>query len=145
LQTGTVFVDIPWIDQSFYGDKIKEYKEELKKIGVMCEYREACAFIGNYLMSLGASSTLSRTNVISMLNFIKFLKQNSLSLNHFVSRIREGRWLKTSHGRRSPVGCVLYNESGKLQSKSVKYHSLMKMNMVKKLFLSNQNFSYLVS
>ncbi|KAH8492798.1 hypothetical protein H0E87_022151 [Populus deltoides] len=49
-----------------------------------------------------------------MLSFIKFLKQNSRSLNHFVSRIREGRWLKTSHGRRSPVGRVLYNEEWKI-------------------------------
>lgn len=72
-------VDIPLIDQSFHGDKIKESKEELKTIGFMCEYREACAFIGNYLMSFGASSTLSRTNVISMLSFINFLKQNSVS------------------------------------------------------------------
>lgn len=60
------------------------------------------------------SFLLASDGVISMLSFIKFLKQNSRSLNHFVSRIREGRWLKTSHGRRSPVGRVLYNEEWKI-------------------------------
>ncbi|CAK7336788.1 unnamed protein product [Dovyalis caffra] len=114
LQNGTELVDIPIVDQSFYGDKINEYKEELKTIGVMFEYGEACRFIGNHLLSLAASSTLSRSSVISMLNFIKFLKQNFLSPDDFVSRIKEGRWLRTSRGRRSPIGSVLYNEEWKI-------------------------------
>ncbi|KAH8486640.1 hypothetical protein H0E87_025595 [Populus deltoides] len=113
LQNGTVLVDIPLIDQGFYGDKIKEYKEELKTIGVMFEYGEACRFIGNHLMSLAASSTLSRSCVISILNFIRFLKQNFLSPDHFVSKMKEGRWLRTSHGCTSPNGSVLYSEEWK--------------------------------
>ncbi|KAL3571318.1 hypothetical protein D5086_028567 [Populus alba] len=113
LQNGTVLVDIPLIDQGFYGDKIKEYEEELKTIGVMFKYGEACRFIGNHLMSLAASSTLSRSYVISILNFIRFLKQNFLSPDDFVSKMKEGRWLRTSHGRTSPNGSVLYSEEWK--------------------------------
>ncbi|KAB5525185.1 hypothetical protein DKX38_022934 [Salix brachista] len=113
LQNGTVLVDMPLIDQDFYGDKIKGYKEELKTIGVMFEYGEACRFIGNHLMSLAASSNLSGSYVISILNFIRFLKQNFLSPDHFVSKMKEGRWLRTSRGSRSPDGSVLYSEEWK--------------------------------
>ncbi|KAJ0076656.1 hypothetical protein Patl1_36503 [Pistacia atlantica] len=69
LQNGSVLVDIPLVDQSFYGDSIHNYKEELKAIGVMFEYSEACQFIGERLMSLAASSNVTRSNVLSILNF----------------------------------------------------------------------------
>jgi hypothetical protein len=42
LQKGSVLVDIPLIDQNFYGDRINEYEEELKTIGVKFQYGEAC-------------------------------------------------------------------------------------------------------
>ncbi|KAF9668074.1 hypothetical protein SADUNF_Sadunf15G0089500 [Salix dunnii] len=112
LQNGTVFVDMPLIDQDFYGDKIKEYKEELKTIGVMFKYGEAFRFIADHLMSLAASSNLSRSYVISILNFIRLL-QKYPSLDHFVSKMKEGRWLKTSRGSNSPNGSVLYSEEWK--------------------------------
>ncbi|KAJ6358643.1 hypothetical protein OIU76_000374 [Salix suchowensis] len=62
LQNGSVLVDIPLIDQDFYGHEINEYREELRTVGVMFEYGEACEFIGNRLMSLADSSTLTKTN-----------------------------------------------------------------------------------
>ncbi|KAJ6294323.1 hypothetical protein OIU76_022411 [Salix suchowensis] len=65
-------------------------------------------------MSLAASSNLSGSHVISILNFIRFLKQNSLSPDHFVSKMKEGRWLRTSNGSRSPDGSVLYSEEWKI-------------------------------
>jgi hypothetical protein len=89
LQNGSVLVDIPLIDQSFYGDRINEYEEELKTIGVMFQYGEACEFIGKHLMSLTASSTLTRGLVLSVLNFIRFLRENSLPLDKFINSIKE--------------------------------------------------------
>jgi len=35
LQSGSVLVDIPLIDESFYWDRINQYKDELKTVGVM--------------------------------------------------------------------------------------------------------------
>ncbi|KAJ4850146.1 hypothetical protein Tsubulata_000626 [Turnera subulata] len=110
LQNGSVLVDIAVIDQDFYGKKINAYKEELKTIGVMFEYREACEFIGRHLLSLAASSTLNRSYMISVLKFITLLKQNSLSPDNFIATIKDGSWLRTSCGNRSPVGSVLYDE-----------------------------------
>ncbi|KAL3575504.1 hypothetical protein D5086_023605 [Populus alba] len=110
LQNGSVLVDIPLIDQGFYGHKINEYREELMAVGVMFEYGEACEFIGNRLMSLAASCTLTKSNVISILKFIRFLTLNLLPPDKFILRIKEGRWLKTGGGYRSPVGSVLYDQ-----------------------------------
>ncbi|XAR67863.1 hypothetical protein NMG60_11002793 [Bertholletia excelsa] len=110
LQNESVLVDIPIIDRSFYGEKINEYKEELGAIGVMFEYGEACQFIGKNLMSLAASSNLTRGNVLSILKFIRFLRRKYVSPKEFMMSIREGNWLKTTHGFRSPVGSVLSNE-----------------------------------
>ncbi|KAB2055526.1 hypothetical protein ES319_A11G043100v1 [Gossypium barbadense] len=110
LQNGSVFVDIPLIDQTYYGDRINYYREELKIIGVMFEYGEACQFIGDHLMRLASSSTLSKDRVLSILGLIRYLRKKYLAPDEFIRSIKEGRWLKTSHGFRSPVGAVLFDE-----------------------------------
>ncbi|XP_022737360.1 uncharacterized protein LOC111290334 [Durio zibethinus] len=110
LQNGFVFVDIPLIDQNFYGDRISKYMEELKKIGVMFEYGEACAFIGKHLMRLASSSMLSKDRVLSILGLIRYLRMKFLPPDDLICSIKEGRWLNTSHGYRSPVGAVLFDE-----------------------------------
>ncbi|GMJ04895.1 hypothetical protein like AT3G48770 [Hibiscus trionum] len=113
LQNGSVFVDIPLIDKSFYGERISTYREELQTIGVMFEYDEACKFIGDHLMRLASSSTLSKDRVLSILGLIKYLRTKYLPPGEFICSIKEGRWLKTSRGYRSPVGAVLYDDEWK--------------------------------
>ncbi|XP_050150899.1 uncharacterized protein LOC126625839 [Malus sylvestris] len=110
LQNSSVFVDIPLIDQSHYGRKINDYKEELKKIGVRFEFGEACEYMGKHLMSLAAASSLTRGNVFSVLRFIRFLREKLLPPDDFISSIKDGQWLKTSLGFRSPVGSVLSDD-----------------------------------
>ncbi|CAN6713537.1 unnamed protein product [Malus baccata var. baccata] len=117
LQSGSNFVDIPLVDMSYYGEKINDYKGELKVLGVMFEYAEACKFIGNRLMSLASSTILTKDSVLSILNFIKFLRDSYLSPEEFISSIKKGLWLKTSHGYRSPVGSVLFNQGWRIASK----------------------------
>ncbi|XP_077228605.1 uncharacterized protein LOC143861588 [Tasmannia lanceolata] len=116
LQMGSVLVDIPLIDQGFYDNRMISYEEELKTIGVMSEFGEACKFIGNHLMSLAASDSLSKANVLCMLNFIKFLREKYLPPEEFIESVKEGRWLRTSRGVRSPVGSVLYDPEWRVAS-----------------------------
>ncbi|RHN38923.1 putative histidine kinase-like ATPase domain-containing protein [Medicago truncatula] len=113
LQSGSDLVDIPLIDESFYGERINAYKEELKRVGVRFECVEVCYFIGRELMSRAASFSLTRNHVLWMLNFIQYLQKSRLflCLDLFVDFLKQGSWLKTSHGFRSPVGSVL-NDSG---------------------------------
>ncbi|KAJ4728849.1 DNA binding ATP binding [Melia azedarach] len=116
LQEGSVLVDIPLVNESYYGEQINEYKEELKTIGVIFEYKEACEFIGNRLMSLVASSHVTKDNAFSILHFIKFLREQYLPPDSFIQSIREGSWLKTSHGYRSPGRSVLHDQEWKAAS-----------------------------
>ncbi|XP_052295852.1 uncharacterized protein LOC127901865 [Citrus sinensis] len=116
LKNGSMLVDIPLVDQNFYGESIINYKEELKTIGVMFEYREACEFIGKYLMSRAASSRVTKDNVFSIVNFIRFLREKFLSPDSFIESIKEGSGLKTSHGYRSPVTSVLHDQEWRIAS-----------------------------
>ncbi|XP_020203404.1 uncharacterized protein LOC109788952 [Cajanus cajan] len=116
LQSGSVLVDIPLIDESFYGNQINGYKEELKTIGVMFSCEEACQFIGRELMSRAASFTLSSSHILLMLEFIQHLRQNYLPLDDFVNSIKEESWLRTSNGLRSPIGSVLYDSGWQVAS-----------------------------
>ncbi|PIA50961.1 hypothetical protein AQUCO_01100047v1 [Aquilegia coerulea] len=102
-------VDIPLIDQHFYDNRIIDYKEELTMIGVMSEFGEACKFIGENLMSLAANGNLTIANVFSILNFIRFLRDNLLPPEDFIKSIKEGKWLRTSHGVQSPVHSILFD------------------------------------
>ncbi|KAK2352749.1 ATP/DNA binding protein [Trifolium repens] len=119
LQSGSVLVDIPLVDESFYGDRINEYKEELKTIGVMFNCEEACEFIGRELMTRAASFSLSSSHVLLMLNFIQYIKKSLIPLDKFVDSIRKGSWLKTSCGLRSPVGSVLNDSGWKVASSQI--------------------------
>ncbi|XP_045792699.1 uncharacterized protein LOC123887421 [Trifolium pratense] len=116
LQSGSVLVDIPLIDESFYGDRINKYEEELKTIGVMSSCEDACNFIGRELMSRASSFTLSKNHVLLMLNFVQYLRRSVLPLEKFVNSIRDEPWLKTSWGLRSPVGTVLYDSGWQVAS-----------------------------
>ena len=56
-------VDIPLVDQGFYGNGINCYKEGLKTVGVMFEYGEAYEFMGRHRMSLVAFSALTKSRL----------------------------------------------------------------------------------
>ncbi|KAK7818670.1 uncharacterized protein LOC111998780 [Quercus suber] len=116
LQKGSVLFDIPLLDLSFYGDEINKYKAELKKIGVMSEYKEACEFIGKRLMYFTENLPLNRNQVLFVLNFIRFLREKFLPQDEFINSIKNKRWLRTCCGDRSPVEAVLFDEEWKTAS-----------------------------
>ncbi|GJU95761.1 DNA binding, ATP binding protein [Tanacetum coccineum] len=113
LQNGSVLVDIPLVDEKFYGDEIRQYKDELRTIGVRFENKEACEFIGSRLMSLSVSSKLTKDNVISMLKFIRYLGINLALSEDFVNSIKEGKWLKTQRGYMAPTNSVMFTDEWK--------------------------------
>ncbi|CAM8919138.1 unnamed protein product [Rhodiola kirilowii] len=113
LQRGSVFVDIPLVDQAFYDNKLLDYKEALRNVGVMFNYGAACKYIGNHLMSVAASSSLTRANFFAILKFIKYLRGKSLSPKHFIKSINTGKWLNTVLGYKSPNESVLYSDEWK--------------------------------
>ncbi|KAM0848428.1 hypothetical protein ACQ4PT_054385 [Festuca glaucescens] len=109
LQDGSSFVDIPMIDQQFYQNKLHEYKEELKAIGVRSEFREASAYIGSRLMSMAANNMLTRENVYALLRLIRFLQQKVLSPSELINHVKDARWMKSNLGYMSPASCIVYD------------------------------------
>ncbi|CAO2818412.1 unnamed protein product [Amaranthus hypochondriacus] len=116
LQNGSEMVDIPLVNQQFYGSKISDYQEELKAIGVMVEYNQACEFIGKNLMALATQHNLTRDKVLIMLNFLRFLREKFFQVDDIVNGMKEVKWVKTSCGERSPVETVLFDRNWKSAS-----------------------------
>ncbi|KAI3953333.1 hypothetical protein MKW92_047859 [Papaver armeniacum] len=100
LQNGSELVDIPLVDIQFYGSRINEYREELKVVGVMFEFREVCKYMGQRLMSLAANSNLTKSNVFSILKFIRLL----------------GSWLKDAEWSLISVDSILFDSEWKVAS-----------------------------
>uniref|UniRef100_A0A0D9XSE1 Protein NO VEIN C-terminal domain-containing protein n=1 Tax=Leersia perrieri TaxID=77586 RepID=A0A0D9XSE1_9ORYZ len=109
LQNGSSFVDIPMIDQHFYGNKLQEYKKELQAIGVRFEFREASAYIGSRLMSMAANNMLTRENVYQLLRLIRFMREKFLPPSELINSVKDGIWMKTILGYRSPAGCIMHD------------------------------------
>ncbi|XBI83237.1 hypothetical protein VPH35_091766 [Triticum aestivum] len=102
LQNGSSCVDIPMIDQQFYQYKMNAYKDELKVIRVRFEFGEVSAYIGRRLMSMAASNMLTRQHVYELLRLIRFLQQKVLSPSELVNSVKDGQWMKSTLGYRSP-------------------------------------------
>ncbi|KAL4566707.1 hypothetical protein LXL04_030829 [Taraxacum kok-saghyz] len=109
LQNGSVLVDIPLVDEKFYGQDLRKYEDELRKIGVRFQDTEAVKFIGDRLMALAASSQLTRDNVLSILKFMEYLGNNYISIEELVKSLRKEKWVRTSQGDKTPTDCVLYS------------------------------------
>nr|BBJ35446.1 Stvbi protein [Oryza sativa Indica Group] len=116
LQTGSSFVDIPMIDQQFYGNKLQEYKKELQAIGVRFEFREASAYIGDRLMSMAEYNMLTRENVYSLLRLIRFMREKVLSPSELINSVKNGKWMKTDVGYRSPADCIIKDSGWEVAS-----------------------------
>jgi sacsin len=116
LQSASSFVDIPMIDQRFYGDKLHMYKKELKVIGTRFEFQEASAYIGSRLMSMAASNALTRECVYSLLRLIQFLREKVLSPSELISSVKGGSWMKSTLGYRRPSDCIIYDSDWELVS-----------------------------
>ncbi|XP_022681020.1 uncharacterized protein LOC101763778 [Setaria italica] len=90
-----VFANLPIIYEEFYANRIGVYKEELRIMGVQFEFANASVHIGN--------QPLSMENAILLLQWIRDLKLRSVQLpRNELSRIRNGKWLKTSIGCNAP-------------------------------------------
>ncbi|XP_074561509.1 uncharacterized protein LOC141817783 [Curcuma longa] len=116
LQVASTLIDIPLIQKDFYGEKITEYIEELKEIGVRFDFMDASEYIGSHLRSATADSTLTRSNVFSLLKLVRYLGEVSLSPQYLIQSTSTARWLKTSVGFRFPSESILLDSEWTLAS-----------------------------
>ncbi|XP_042388023.1 uncharacterized protein LOC121980124 [Zingiber officinale] len=116
LQVASTLVDIPLIQKDFYGEKITEYTEELKEVGVRFDFTDASQFIGSHLRTMTADSILTRENVFSLLKLVRYLGEVSLSPRYLIRSTKTARWLKTSVGFRLPSESILLDSEWTLAS-----------------------------
>ncbi|KAI3740240.1 hypothetical protein L2E82_30665 [Cichorium intybus] len=109
VQYASGLVHFPVVDEKFYGDEMKNYKDELETIGVRFEDMDECEFIGKRLMELAAASS-SKENVFSMLKFIKSLGGVNPRIALLIKSMRGEKWVRTIEGDKTPDESVLFSE-----------------------------------
>ncbi|CAL4981126.1 unnamed protein product [Urochloa decumbens] len=108
FQARLAFVDVPMIDQEYYMGKMNDFKEVLATLGVKFEFSQAMSYLGKRFISM-VTGTLTGDIVLSLLRFIRFLKQEHMASDHLIQTIRGRDWLKTCAGYRSPAESVLFS------------------------------------
>ncbi|XVE95086.1 hypothetical protein REPUB_Repub02eG0066000 [Reevesia pubescens] len=103
-------VDVPIIDEGFYGSEIRSFMAELKTVGVAVDFDGAFLLIIAQFKLLSSSYSLTPANVISMLICIKEMIQKRPSqVLEFPSSLLGERWFKTRHGYRAPNESILFS------------------------------------
>ncbi|MED6205579.1 hypothetical protein PIB30_118570 [Stylosanthes scabra] len=98
------------IDRDFYGGKISSYKKELKKAGVVVDYKEATKKFGDVFKQKASQTDFKRCHVESFLSCCRQVKEADYE---FPSEVLEvfgtSKWLRTRVGDyKSPRGCILF-------------------------------------
>ena len=113
---GTVskFVDLPFIDEAFYGLSIHSYKCELNMLGVVINFSEGAHFVARGLKLPRETSSLAPEGALSLLQCATSLKKSCKSADHstfkiLLNKLTGSKWLKTHMGYRFPQECILFN------------------------------------
>ncbi|KAK9284770.1 hypothetical protein L1049_023947 [Liquidambar formosana] len=113
--TLTQFVDLPLIDQPFYGDAIYSFKDELKMLGVIIDFNEGAHFVaGGLKLPPEEPALIKADSALSLLQCVTSLRNsnkpsNQSLLEPLLKKLRGSKWLKTHMGYRSPEESVLYD------------------------------------
>ncbi|KAK7840286.1 hypothetical protein CFP56_016885 [Quercus suber] len=113
---GTVskFVDLPFIDEAFYGLSIHSYKCELNMLGVVINFSEGAHFVARGLKLPRETASLAPEGALSLLQCATSLKKSCKSTDHttfkiLLNKLTGSKWLKTHMGYRFPQECILFN------------------------------------
>ena len=113
---GTVskFVDLPFLDEAFYGHCIYSYKCELDMLGVVTNFSEGAHFVARGLKLPKEPASLAPEGALSLLQCATSLRNSCKSsdrsiLEILLNKLTESKWLKTHMGYRFPQECILFN------------------------------------
>ncbi|CAL8101226.1 unnamed protein product [Prunus armeniaca] len=100
-------LQVPAIEESYYGDAIRNFTDELNAIGVVVDSTGATKMIGARFNSLLSSSSLAPATTMLLLGCIRELSQNmSLQCSELKWLLCE-KWLKTRHGYKTPGESII--------------------------------------
>ncbi|CAH1443071.1 unnamed protein product [Lactuca virosa] len=102
---------LPFIDDTndFYGSEIHDYRVELKKFGVVTDFKTCAEFLAHGLVLPQDSSTLAPEIVYTLLQSVKELKGKDMILGKFREKLSQKNWLKTYFGYKRPDECLLFS------------------------------------
>jgi sacsin len=100
--------DIPFIDHTYFGEEIYNYKEELKLLGVIVDLRGNHQVVTQHLKSPSNLVSLTVEAVFLIMECIKCSNVPTEVLNS----INGVSCLKTNMGFKAPSECFLYDPLG---------------------------------
>lgn len=105
-------VDLPVIDEGFYGDEIFSFRDEMKMLGFMVSFRDCIPSVARSL-KLPEGPLVSET-ACTLLHYVASLINSEESsdkslLEDLLRKLRETKWLKTSMGYRCPHEARLFD------------------------------------
>ncbi|KAM5559542.1 hypothetical protein ABKV19_020949 [Rosa sericea] len=107
-----LYVDLPLVDDIYYGLGIYKFKDELQMLGAITDFEGGALFVAKGLCSPIDPELVSADGFISLLECIKSLKSRSLDdplLGDFVKNIAKSRCLKIRNGYKTPEECILFD------------------------------------
>ncbi|KAJ4766061.1 ATP/DNA binding protein [Rhynchospora pubera] len=99
-------VDIPLIDEGFYGPRIGNYEPELILLGVEVNIEQVFRQIPLKLRFPADASLISREGALFLLKSIRKLGESELEI---LEKIKSFPWIKTVAGYKFPQECILYD------------------------------------
>ena len=115
--TISLFVDLPLIDDSFYGIVIYGFEDELKMLGAITEFEGGAPFVARGLTRPIEPRFVTDLGTIALLECIKYLisksKEQTL-LDNLFSNLMRSKWLKTRKVYKKPEECILFDPTWKV-------------------------------
>ncbi|KAL6296081.1 hypothetical protein ACE6H2_004223 [Prunus campanulata] len=102
-------LQVPVIEESYYGNAIRDFTDELNVVGVVVDNVGATQLIGAQFNSLLSSSSLAPATVMSLLGCIRELTQTVLLQCYELKWLLCENWLKTRHGYKTPGESILFS------------------------------------
>uniref|UniRef100_A0A0E0MMB3 Uncharacterized protein n=1 Tax=Oryza punctata TaxID=4537 RepID=A0A0E0MMB3_ORYPU len=101
--------DVPLLDLNFYGDEIRVYAGELRKVSVIVGFIEASKAIACRVTKMLCSSSFTVERGVAMLECYRELSTRNGKLPvDLVNCMKHERWLHTSLGLRAPQEAILF-------------------------------------
>ncbi|KAL2894933.1 Sacsin [Bienertia sinuspersici] len=105
------FVDLPLIDDSYYGIQIYSLRDELKVLGVLSNLEEGAIYVAKGLTRPIEHGILTAEGTLSLLHCLKILMADEEAhpfLNTFIDNMMRSELLMTSCGHRLPKDSILF-------------------------------------
>ncbi|KAI5354276.1 hypothetical protein L3X38_007171 [Prunus dulcis] len=100
-------LQVPAIEESYYGDAIRQFTDELNAIGVVVDSTGATKMIGARFNSLLSSSRLAPATTMLLLGCIRELIPNMSLQRSELKWLLCEKWLKTRHGYKTPGESII--------------------------------------